>query len=133
MEFFFLFVFFVGKFGSGKTQIFQTNKKTKMRISGEKNTQTFVNGWVGAHRTRVPIFRVYPRSPKTGVNIGCRTHLGRYVELACDQVLTSGSSHVRRARHVYIHASFSHTFLGTMVGLLKLYTHNIIYLVCTIS
>ena len=64
------FFSFAGNFGSPKTQI-SPPKKTKNipGISGENESKPFVNGWVGAHRTRAPIFKVI--SPKNGVDIGC--------------------------------------------------------------
>ena len=61
LTFFFLFR---GNFGSSKTQIFQKKLEKKL------------NDWEGAYRTRVPIFGF--RLQKNGVDIGCRTNLGRY-------------------------------------------------------
>ena len=43
----------------------------RSKKSGEKKhkqKKTFVNGWVGAHRTRVPIFRFCLQKAKNGVN-----------------------------------------------------------------
>ena len=58
------FFLFRGNFGSSKTQIFQKKLEKKL------------NDWEGAYRTRVPIFGF--RLQKNGVDIGCRTNLGRY-------------------------------------------------------
>ena len=50
----FLF-FFRPKFRSLKPK----NTKTEKKCLAKKEKKTFVNGWVGANRTRVPKFRVY--------------------------------------------------------------------------
>ena len=49
--------------------------KINMKLSGKKYKKAFVNGWVGAHKTRVPNFRVL-HLQKNGVNFGIWPNFG---------------------------------------------------------